>query len=83
MTEAELIRAARRALGHDQDRMGQALGVTKTRVYRWEAGKADVPHGVWDDLDGLLDARAAEIDRIRSWVREAREREEDEQRADR
>ncbi len=55
-TFAELLQAARRRLGYSHRRLGQALGLDPSTIYKWERGK--VPRNVrsWQRLEPMFEA---------------------------
>lgn len=51
-----------------QTDMAEALGVSDRTVRRWVAGER-VPQGVWVDMIGIMDTRAAALNDLASTLR--------------
>lgn len=68
MTSAELIRAVGEALWGAlpwRAEIAATLSVGDRPLRRWAAGETEPPTGVWPELLEVVDARLAELSRVR------------------
>lgn len=72
MTTQELISRIGPALyGRNwQTELAETMQLNKRTVQRWIAGTAEPRLGVWQVFDDLLAARAAEVQEVRSLIRD-------------
>lgn len=47
-----------------QTDMAEALKVASRTVRRWASGETDIPPGVWAELTGLMQQRAARLEEL-------------------
>jgi hypothetical protein len=71
MTSKDLIRAVGEALWGSrwQTDMSDALGVGDRTVRRWAAGETEPAPGVWHELLKAIEARQAQLARVRDEIR--------------
>ncbi len=74
-TFAELLQVARRRLGYSHRRLGQALRLDPSTIYKWEHGK--IPRNVrsWEKLESIFeDLDVGLVIRRALWPKRYRER---------
>ena len=70
MNDLDLFRATGEALyGPEwQSELARQLDVNLTTLRRWATGKFAIPAGIWADLGPLIEAKQAEMEKLRPIV---------------